>query len=69
MNFVYSKVLFAELKNKLSVLSSSSYLYYEPQKKKKKRRRKKNVLDFRTFNLPLKYINRVGVLKNNAPAI
>ena len=33
VNFVYLKVLFAEPKNKLSVLSSISFLHYKSQKK------------------------------------
>ena len=32
MNFVYLKVLFAEPKNELSILSSISFLHYESQK-------------------------------------
>ena len=32
MNFVYLKILFAELKNELSILSSISSLHYESRK-------------------------------------
>ena len=43
MNFVYLKVLFAERKNELSILSSISFLHYKSQKNKIF----ENVLEFR----------------------
>ena len=43
MNFVYLKVLFAESKNELSILSSISFLHYESEKSEIT----ENVLEFR----------------------
>ena len=65
MNFVYLKVVFAEPKNELSILSSISFSHYESQK---------NIIFEKHFGiqttiLPMKCINRVGVLINNLPTI
>ena len=65
MNFVYLKVLFAEPKNELSILSSISFSHYESQKNKIF----ENVFEFRQQICNENVINRVGVLINNPPAV
>ena len=67
MNFVYLKDLFNKSKNELSISSPIFFLHYESQKKKKKFSKTFCNLA-NTFAIEM-YINRVGVLINNVPAI
>ena len=63
-NFVYLKDFCTKPKYGLSILSSISFLDYHSQKQNFWKR-----FRIQTKNLPLKRINRVGVLINNPPAI